>query len=218
MIYFLIGEDTAAKDRKISEIKTACLSSDDAVKFDYECLHGVKLDPATLKKALIALPAVAKKRLILIRAAEKLSPHNKEIILEFVRSGARHAEVVLESDELSFKGAFFRDVMSIAQVTRFGREGKKKDIWDVTRAIEARNPGEALKVLDVLFQGGESPVKIMGGLVWFWGGLRNRVSVDGFKKGLLVLQEADLNIKRTRLRPEHAVEIAITKLSSLVAC
>ena len=84
MIYFLLGEDRLAKDQKINEIKAACLSSDDALKFDYELLHSIKLDPAVLKKALIALPAVAKKRFILIRAVEKLSAPNKKIITDFI--------------------------------------------------------------------------------------------------------------------------------------
>ena len=218
MIYLLLGEDRPAKDRKVNEIKISCLPSDDARKLDYELLHAIKLDPVVLKKAILALPAVAKRRLILIRTAEKLSAHNQEIISDFIRSGDEHAVLILDSDESALKGGFARDVMAVAEVTRFGRRGKKNDIWGVTGAIEACDPGEALKILDTLLKDGDSPLRIMGGLVWFWGSLRNRVSADGFKKGLLVLQEADLNIKRSRLKPEYAVEIAVTKLSSLVAC
>ena len=218
MIYLLLGEDRPAKDQKVNEIKISCLSSDDARKLDYELLHAIKLDPDVLKKAILALPAVAKRRLILIRTAEKLSAHNQEIISDFIRSGDEHAALILDSDESALKGGFARDVMSVAEVTRFGRREKKNDIWGVTGAIEARDPGEALKILNTLLKDGDSPLRIMGGLVWFWGSMRNRVSADGFKKGLLVLQEADLNIKRSRLKPEYAVEIAVTKLSSLVAC
>lgn len=218
MIYLLLGEDRPAKDQKVNEIKISCLSSDDARKLDYELLHAIKLDSGVLKKAILALPAVAKRRLILIRTAEKLSAHNQEIISDFIRSGDEHAALILDSDESALKGGFARDVMSVAEVTRFGRREKKNDIWGVTGAIEARDSGEALKILDTLLKDGDSPLRIMGGLVWFWGSLRNRVSADGFKKGLLVLQEADLNIKRSRLKPEYAVEIAVTKLSSLVAC
>ena len=218
MIYLLLGEDRPAKDQKVNEIKISCLSSDDARKLDYELLHAIKLDSGVLKKAILALPAVAKRRLILIRTAEKLSAHNQEIISDFIRSGDEHAALILDSDESALKGGFARDVMSVAEVTRFGRREKKNDIWGVTGAIEARDSGEALKILDTLLKDGDSPLRIMGGLVWFWGSLRNRVSADGFKKGLLVLQEADLNIKRSRLKPEYAVEIAVTKLSLLVAC
>jgi DNA polymerase III delta subunit len=218
MIYLLLGEDRLAKDQKINEIKAACLPSDDALKFDYELLHALKLDPSVLKKALVALPAVAKKRLILIRTFEKLSPHNKDIILDFIQMENPHAVLIMDSDDLSFKSAFFRDLSASAKVIRFGQSGKKSDLWGVTRAIERRNPSEALRILNILLSDGDSPLKIMGGLVWFWGSIRNRVSAEGFKKGLLVLQEADLNIKRSRLRPDHAVEMVVTKLSLLIAC
>lgn len=218
MIYFLLGGDRPAKEEKINEIKASCLPSNDALKFDYEFLDGRKLDPTVLKKALIALPAVAKKRLILIRAVEKLTTHNKKIILDFIQAENRHAVLVLDSDELSFKGSFLRDITPVAKVMRFEQRGRKNDIWDVTRAMEGRDPDEALKILNNLLRDGDPPLKIMGGLVWFWGSLKNRVSAEGFKKGLLVLQEADLNIKRSRLKPEYAVEIAVTKLSLLIAC
>ncbi|MCK5259737.1 MAG: hypothetical protein KAJ70_01625 [Candidatus Omnitrophica bacterium] len=218
MIYLLLGEGSSAKDRRINEIKADCLSSDDARKLDYELLHGIKLDPAALRKSLSALPAVAEKRLILIRSIEKLSEHNKEIISDFIQEGCQHAVLVLDSDATALKGGFARDVMSAAEVIRFGRRGKKSDLWDVTGAIEARDSREALKILNTLLKDGDSPLRIMGGLVWFWGSVRNRISADGFKKGLLVLQEADLNIKRSRLKPEYAVEIAVTKLSLLIAC
>lgn len=218
MIHLLIGEDRSAKDKKIKEIKSACFSSPDALKFDYETLDSVKLDPAELKKALIALPAIASQRLLLIRTIEKLTATNKNIISEFIRLPNRHAVLVLDSDQSFLKGEFFRELMTSAQVTRFGKGGRKEDMWAMTRAIEARQPADALKILNILLEGGDAPLKIMGGLVWFWGSVRPRVSKEGFKKGLLVLQEADLNIKRSRLKPEHAVEIAVTQLSSLIAC
>jgi len=213
-----LGEDRLAKEEKINEVKATCLPSNDAMKFDYELLHGTKLDPAALKKSLLALPAVAAKRLILIRSAEKLSPHNKKIILEFIQTENLHAVLILDTDETAVKNAFFTKITAAAKVMRFGRGDTKKNVFDMTRAMEGRNPSDALKILSGLLDEGDHPLQIMGGLVWFWGKSKNRLSGDGFKKGLLVLQEADLNIKRSRLRPQHAVEIAVTKLSSLIAC
>ena len=218
MIYLFLGEDRQAKEQQIAEIKAACFSSDDAPKFDYERLHGIKLDPDVLKKALIALPALAQKRLILIRSAEKLDTRNKNIILEFIRTENRHAILILDSDETDLKNDFFSQVTAAAKVMRFTQGGKKQNIWAVTRAIERQNTSEALAVLNDLLEKGDHPLQIMSALVWFWGNLKDRLSAESFKKGLLVLQEADSNIKRSRLKPEHAIEIVVTKLSSLIAC
>ncbi|MBZ0166329.1 MAG: hypothetical protein K8I00_05930, partial [Candidatus Omnitrophica bacterium] len=71
------------------------------------------------------------------------------------------------------------------------------------------------KLLAVLLRDGTHPLQIMGGLVWIWGRLKNRISADNFQQGLRELQAADLNIKRSRLHPEHAVEILVTKLCLL---
>src|SRR5689334_11245017 len=97
MIYFLLGENTAGKDTKISAWKQEYLVSADANNFDYESLSGHKCDPAVLKKALIALPALAKKRLVIIQDCHKLSEYNQELILEFAGSNHDHIVLVLES-------------------------------------------------------------------------------------------------------------------------
>ena len=46
--------------------------------------------------------------------------------------------------------------------------------------------------------------------------MKPKVSGDNFKQGLFILQEADLNIKRSRLDPEHAIETAVVKLTELI--
>jgi len=218
MIYLFWGENKAAKEERIAEIKKRNLTSADAFNLDYESLHGSKLDPATLKKALIALPAISKRRFILIRAVEKLNAHNKQIILDFIQIKNQHAVLILDLDEALPKNSFFTKIAEIAEAVCFGRGAAQESVFDMTRALEGKNSPGALKILNQLLEGGNHPLQIMGGLVWFWGKSKNRLTKDQFKKGLLVLQEADLNIKRSRLKPEYAVEIAVTKLSLLIAC
>lgn len=218
MIYLLLGDDKDAKDRKIAEIKAKCLADDSALKLDYESLLGAKLDPDVLKKALISLPAVSKRRLILIRSVNKLDTHNKKIILDFIQTENRHAVVILDSDEESGKSSFFNKIHASAKVMRFTTGQSKLNVFDMTRAMDRRDSVGALKILAGLIDDGNHPLQIMGGLVWFWGKLKNKLSREVFKKGLIVLQEADLTIKRSRLKPEYAVEVAVTKLNSLIAC
>lgn len=216
MIYLFWGEDRAAKEKRIIEIKKKNLTSADALKFDYDLHHGLKLDPVVLKKTLLSLPAISKRRLILIRAVEKLSTQNKKIILDFIQTKSRYAVLILDLDEALPKNNFFNKVTKVAEAVCFGRGVPKENVFDMTRAMEGRDSSGALKILNQLLNEGNHPLQIMGGLVWFWGKSKNRLSGDQFKKGLQVLQEADLNIKRSRLKPEHAVEIAVTKMSLLL--
>ena len=74
-----------------------------------------------------------------------------------------------------------------------------------------------LKILNDVLDHGDHPLQILGALVWFWGKNKPRVNPERFQRGLNELQEADWNIKRSRLRPEHTLEILIVKLCSLVA-
>lgn len=211
MIYLLLGEDSPAKDQKIADLKRKFLSSAEALEFDYEVLDGDKLEPSTLKKALLALPAVAKKRLIVIRTAHKLNAQNKKLVLELAQSKTDHAVLILDFPQFDHKDHFTAALNPMAQTIPFQQAGKY-NVFDMTRAISARHPVEAIQILSVLLSEGNHPLQIMGGLVWFWGKSKDRLSVEGFKKGLLALQEADGNIKRSRLKPEYALEVAVTKL------
>ncbi len=214
MNYLFLGSDGPAKDQKIGEIKKKVFKVN-TFEFDYEVLHAHKLDSSDLKKALLALPAIAEKRLVVLRQIDKLNPHNKELILEFLRQDTAHVDLIFESDESETSTVFLKELAKSAQVVHFKKE-IPSNVFDMTNAISARKPAEALTILGNLLTDDIHPLQIMGGVVWFWGKSKNRVSVENFEKGLRVLQDADLNIKRSRVKPEHALEMAVVKLSSLI--
>jgi DNA polymerase III delta subunit len=216
MLYILLGEDRLGKDQRIAEFKTKICSKPDALLFDYEVLYGSNLDPADFKKSLLTLPSIAATRLMILKAVHKLSTHNKDLILEFIEGKNDHVCLVLDVDDAETKNAFLTKLMTRAKVEEFASR-KKSNVFDMTRAMSSRNPSEALRILNQLYTEGNHPLQIMGGLVWFWG--RSKVSLPAgrFKKGLLLLQEADMNIKRTRLDPEYALEVLVTKLCSLIS-
>ena len=215
MTYLFLGEDGLAKDQKISETKKKILKSDGALKFDYDVLHGHKLDPAELKKSLLALPAFSPQRLVVIRTVDKLDAQNKTLILDFLKRELSHVVLILETDEAQLPAAFMQSLKSFVKVSNF-HKGVKQNVFDMTNEISRRNPEGALKILSTLLSNGVHPLQIMGGVVWFWGKLRHQLSLERFKEGLNILQEADLNIKRSRLLPEYTLEVLVVKLSALV--
>ena len=215
MTYLLLGSDGPAKDLQITEIKKKVVDVD-TFQFDCEVLHANKLDPADLKKALLALPALAKKRLVVIRTIEKFNQQNKDIILTFLKQDQPHVDVILDSNEAELSNAFLKDVAQFAKVIQFKKE-IPANVFDMTNAIAAQKTTQALKILGDLLAADIHPLQIMGGLVWFWGKSKNRVRNENFHQGLRVLQDTDLNIKRSRLKPEHALEVLVVKLSSLIA-
>lgn len=214
MIYFFFGQDYSAKDQKILEIKNKYLISDQAQHFDFDQLDGSKLSAEDLKKSLIALPAILKQRVLLIRKIEKCTDQNKELLLTWIKEKHSHCVLLLDSDAPELKNAFFKELSLNAQLFTFSL-GKRQNVFDMTRAIGSRNGTEALKILNDLMEEGDHPLQIMGGLVWYWRKQKSVLSADKFLKGLKFLQEADLNIKRSRINPEVAVEVAVVKLVGL---
>lgn len=214
MIYFILGEDGARKDLKISELKNR-ISSPESLSFDYDVFYGYDLSLSALKKSLLALPAIASQRLILIHACHKLSSHHLAMIHDFACSGQRHAVLILESSEWKADHAFVRKLGSKAKTVEF-HSPKPKNVFDMTRIMAMRQPTEALQVLTELFGQGIHPLQILGGLVWFWAQQKPRLGQDKYVRGLRTLQETDFNIKRSRLDPAQAMEVAVVKLCGIL--
>ena len=212
MTYLFLGEDSPAKDHKIAELKKKILPNSQSFQFDYETLHAAKLEGPNLKKALMNLPALAPRRLVVIRECHRLSAQNQDILVQFLEKAYDHAIILLDSPEWDHKNSFVKKIRRMVEILEFST-AKKLDVFDLTRAIDSRKETEALKILDQLLAGGIHPLQILGALVWFWKKSRGRFAGNEFEKGLLALQEADLNIKRSRLKPEYAMEVLVVKLS-----
>jgi len=90
------------------------------------------------------------------------------------------------------------------------------NVFDMTKLITARRSGDALKMLDGFYRDNVHPLKIMGALVWYWGKEGKALGPERFERGLKALEEADLNIKRSRLNPQYAVEKLVVELGLLL--
>ena len=214
MTYLLLGEDSLAKDQKIAALKEEVLPSADALAFDYEALDGTEVEARALRKVFLTMPVVGRSRLIVIRAVHKLDAPAKEILLQCIAQKRDDMVVVLEAGDTPASNAFLKSLATHSKVINVATR-KRQNVFDVTNALEARDPVAACAILNSLFAQGELPVQILGGLIWAWGKARPRLSDENFRKGLKVLQEADLNIKRSRLKPEHGMELLVVKLSGL---
>jgi len=217
MIYLLCGLDNQIKEKKIAELKDKFFSSLEALSFDYQILHGQKLDNATLKRALIALPSLSKKRLVLIRQADKLTAENKDLIAALIDDIKDFLIIVLDAENSKAGGILKKKFSKQIKVLHFEEE-KRLGVFDLTRAISQNKKTEALKTLAQLLEDGVYPLQLMGGILWEWKKNRPRLSPESFKQGLLDLQEADFNVKRSRLRADYALEVLVIKLCSLRAC
>ena len=215
MFYLFVGEDVLYKDKQIEDIKNKYLKDNNAKLFDYKLLHGHKLSLKELKRGLCSTPVASKKRIVVIRDIDKLTDINKDLLLSFLNESKEHIELILDVKSVDKKKKFFSTLLKKVKLVEF-KTAKKKNIFDVTNALKQNNPTLALKTVHELFHQGEHPLKLMGGLIWFWGSIKTRLTEKAFKKGLYLLQDTDLNIKRSRMDPEYAIEFLIIRLLSLI--
>lgn len=211
----LLGSNTPEKDKHIAQIKKQLFDNEQALRFDFDTLYGNKISGDVLKQALIALPAMARKRLVLLRELKKLSADNQKLLLAFLEESNDHVVLICDGEAMEATTALSKKLKPYMNVVDFNT-GKPMNIFDVTNALGYGKRIEALKALNALMSEGQHPLQLMGGLVWFWGKQKTRLSRDKYKKGLLEIQEADIHIKRSRLKAEYALETLVTKMSLLM--
>jgi len=211
----LLGSNTFQKDQRIAQMKEELFHDDQAIRFDCQTLYGHKVSADLFKESLMALPAMAPKRLLIIRELKKLSADNQKILLAFLEQRHAHAICICDGEGMEATTALSKKLKPYMEVVDFNT-GKSKSIFDVTNALGYGKRAEALKALYELINEGNHPLQLMGGLVWFWGKQKTRLSRECYKKGLLEIQEADIHIKRSRLKADYTLEVLVTKLSLLL--
>ncbi len=217
MDHLLYGPDLKLRARSLADIKKAVLPSPDAARLDLESLDANKLTPEKLKIALFALPGMAAQRLVHVYNAEKLPKETLEWLLVFLKSEHGQVVLVLEADGWDDSTKLRGEVTKFLKKTGVDAP-VPVTVFDMMNAVSAGNSAGALRGLKKLFVNDEAPERLLGGMVWTWSNkVKGRVSAEVYKKGLLVLQEADIALKRSRFPDrEYALEVSVVKLSSLV--
>ena len=213
MIYLVIGQDHSAKEQTIAKLKAAALPSKESLSFDYQVLHGYKLDNDTLKKALMALPAVGQSRVVVIRQVDELKADQKTLLAQAYEKAKKTLILILEAEAIDEKDSLFKKFDRTMKVFSFSPK-VRLNVFNLIDEILARQEIKALKLLDELLENGDHPLQIIGGMLWKWKNVRNRMSAEKFNKGLLAFEQADFNIKRSQLKGEHALEVLVVKLCS----
>jgi len=215
MIYLFLGDDLSAKDARISEIKNKFFkNSQEALSFDFDNLDAKELADNALQQAFLTLPVIAPHRLIILRQIHKLKSADIQVLINFCQKPAEHCDLILESTENILKGDLKDLPLHVKGMVLSKPEGP--NVFDMTKLMTAHRSADALKMLDGFYQDNVHPLQIMGALVWYWGKEGKRLGKERFEQGLKALEEADLNIKRSRLEPQYAVEKLVVELGLLL--
>ncbi len=209
----ILGSDVLLRDKALRVLKARFLKTPDALKFDLNCLDAHGLSFQDLKAALLTLPAVAERRIILISRAEKLEEQQLELIEQVIDRDAQGCVIVLEAAQWDKRVAVRKRLAAKLEVS--GGE-KKAGAFDLFRELPRDRAG-MLAQLQVLLED-EAVENVLGALRWWWcHDVKGSIAAAKYKKGLLVIQEADERIKLSGLLSrEQSIEVALVKLSSLI--
>lgn len=207
-VYLFIGEDSLSKDIKLERIKQEFLPPVEK-NFNLDVLYAKELDLLTLQEKILTLPLKSKKRIIVIKDAQRLGDNIKKFILDYVKHAPPSVILVLDISQKNYKDEFISHLCRYAQVCRF-RESVQLDTFALAYPIETKRTDFALRLLSGLLKDGEKPERILGGLRYIW----ERDSISGIetRKRLKALLDCDIDIKTGRLRPDFALEKLVVRL------
>ena len=216
MDHLLYGPDIELKIKTFHAIRAEVFSSADARTLDFETLDAHKLTPETLKIALMSLPAMGSRRLVHVYRAEKLDKQNLELLTIFLREPHPHVTVVLEAETWDDSAKMRQPLGPLLKKTG-SQAPVRSDVFALMNAVQAGDSSTALRALNTLFSDGEQPEKLLGGMAWAWSNkAKARLPEDSYKKGLLLMQEADIALKRSRFPDrDNALEVLVVRLSLL---
>lgn len=212
MTYLFIGQDNLAKDAQLKKIREDFLKKETA-HFNIDSLYARDLSLKEIQEKLLCLPVDSPKRLIVVKGAENLKEDIKEFILRYLEKPYQQVILILDAGRYEKRDKFFNQVSNYAKVIRF-KEVQQADVFGLSRQIELRNTGGALRLLAQLLEEGERPERILGGLRYAWE--RDIAYSRTARKRMRLLLNCDVDIKTGRLRASFALEKLVMSLSVFV--
>ncbi|MFA5090575.1 MAG: hypothetical protein WC510_06065 [Candidatus Omnitrophota bacterium] len=217
MIYLFLGQDelgpdgVSRKDAALAKIKEKFLDRS-IEEFNLDILYANELSLLAFQERFLSLPVGSGKRIIVIKEAHALEKEIRDFILKQAKNFPPQIMLVLDIIRHDPRDQFLREITSSAKTLSF-KAAIRIDTFTLAKAIEARRPDHALRVLNQLLDNGEKPERILGGLRYSWG--RDYSYPLETRRRMKLLLSCDLEIKTGKLKPFFALEKAVVSLCSL---
>jgi DNA polymerase III delta subunit len=213
-IYLFLGDDWLSKQRKISWIKNETLNSR-LSEFNIDSFYPDEISDHTLKDALYTLSAKDNKRFVVIKNIEKLSPRQKQLILDYLKKPNPSCILILDSQAISVEEEpFLKEISSVANTINLRKVQRKENVFDLCRAMLQKNPASSLRILSNLLSSGQVPLKILGGISWYWTNKNITKNDYSLRRDIDLLLDTDVNIKTGKVNPDFALEFLVINLAS----
>jgi DNA polymerase III subunit delta len=112
-LYLVVGEEDLLRDYVLSAIKRAVLSND-GDDFNYELFYGDEASGADIRNSVTGVPVFAERRLVVVKAAEKLSAREGDVLLDCVKEPVDTTTLVFVSPKLDGRLKFSQALVKTA--------------------------------------------------------------------------------------------------------
>jgi DNA polymerase III subunit delta len=97
-LYLIVGEEDLLRDSALATLKSKVLG--DGGEFNYDFFYGDDARGADIRNCASEMPVFAERRLVVVKAAEKLSAKESEALLDYLKDPAETTTLVFVSQKL----------------------------------------------------------------------------------------------------------------------
>jgi DNA polymerase III subunit delta len=98
-LYLVVGEEDFLRDSALAAIKRAAIGSE-GNEFNYELFYGDEAGGSDIRNSVAAVPVFAERRLVVVKAAEKLTARESEVLLDCVNNPVESTTLVFVAPKL----------------------------------------------------------------------------------------------------------------------
>jgi len=114
-LYLIVGEEDLLRDRALAALKTVALGESEN-DFNYNVLYGGEISGGEIAGTVAEMPVFAERRLVVVKAAEKISARDGEQLLESVKNPNSSTTLVFMSAKLDGRLKFSQALARAAVV------------------------------------------------------------------------------------------------------
>ncbi len=97
-LYLVVGEEDLLRDHAVAVLKTEVLA--DGGEFNYDLFYGDETGGDEIRSCASEMPAFAERRLVVVKATEKLSAREAEVLVQYLKDPLETTTLVFVSQKL----------------------------------------------------------------------------------------------------------------------
>lgn len=194
-VYLLAGSETQLKEEFLNSLKSRLFDNSSSCA-DYAFFYAQEITQlSSVLETAYTYPLLSSQRIMVIKNIEQFKEEDKALLLKYAHNPGTTSILILETPLNDLRGEFWKRLSQRAEVHYFKKQDKREAYtgFDLLRAVNQKQAGRAIEILNALWQENKSGGEILGLLTWHFRRLLKVKQLEGkYPSGQLGVH---LNIK-----------------------